>query len=144
MRYFLLISFLWLSGSSLVAQSTGNFMVGGGLDIVKTDNTGIAEKAQAGVELNYFLTRSFSFNTGFEVWSGGDDSLLIGMRWYPFRNAFLRFRGLIGVNDMALGGGLSWPLKTNLYLEGMTDLYVDAGEVGFRIGLAYLIRPSTK
>ena len=57
------------------------------------------------IGFNYFLIRKFSVSGGFEVWTGNDNnsSLVLGMRWYPLKKIFTRFRGLVGENDIAIG-----------------------------------------
>ncbi len=122
------------------AQSTKSFLIGAGLDVVKSDIDQFADKAQIGVELNYFLTRNFSVSGGFEIWSQGDDSFAIGMRWYPIKNVFTRFRGLLGANDVSFGIGFSKPLRNNFSIEGIGDFYADPGDVAARIGITYIIR----
>lgn len=139
---FLLFIFFISPAFHLHAQSTGNFMLGGGIDVIKSDINNIAEKAQFGAELNYFITRNFTVTGGVDIWTRGDDSFVLGMRWYPFNNFFLRFRGLIGANDNVVGAGISKPLDDHWLLDAMGDLYVDAGDVGFRVGIAYLFRPT--
>ena len=127
---------------STKAQTSSNIMIGGGLDLIKSDNNGLAEKVQTGLEANYFITRSFSVTGGFEIWSSNNDnnSLVLGLRWYPIQKVFLRFRGLVGQDDVGLGAGYAHVLNANWMLEGIGDYYIDRGEVGLRLGVAYVIR----
>lgn len=115
-------------------------MLGGGLDLIKSDNSGLFEKVQAGVELNYFVARHFAVGIGSEIWSENSNSFIMGARWYANENIFVRFRGLIGANDVALGAGYAKALTQYLRLEGMGDLYVGQADFGLRIGLSYVIK----
>jgi hypothetical protein len=121
------------------AQSTNDFMIGFGLDFLKTDFNAVGDKVQLGAELNYFLRNNFSVTGGFEFWSQDRNSLIIGMRWYPIDNAFVRFRGLLGENDLALGFGWSKALDRNFRFEAMGDYYT-TGDFAVRAGIAFVIR----
>lgn len=57
--FFILLIFLGL-GQYASAQSTSDILLGGGLDLIKTDNPGLFEKVQVGVEMNYFVARHFA------------------------------------------------------------------------------------
>ena len=114
-------------------------MVGVQLDIVKTDNSGIFDKAQFGAEVNYFVTKSFTGTTGFEIWTGDDVSFLIGARWYPTEDAFIRARGLIGENDLSIGGGWTKPINDRLRFEAIGDFYFKV-DFSIRVGLVYIVR----
>lgn len=122
------------------AQSTSDIMIGGGLDFIKTDNPGLFEKSQIGIEVNYFVVRHFAVGLGGEIWSNQKNSFAMGARWYANDNVFLKFKGLIGANDVALGGGYAKALTQYLRLEGMGDFYINSTEFGVRIGLAYVIK----
>jgi len=122
------------------AQSSGSFMIGVGGDVIKTDIRNFADKGQMGAELNYFIIRNFTVTGGFELWTAGRESFVLGMRYYPVKNLFARFRGLIGANQVDLGAGYSYPLNKNWKIEGIGDFYFDSSEFAFRIGVAYLIR----
>lgn len=139
-----LIGFLLLFplAVSIMAQTSSNIMVGGGVDLIKSDNNGFAEKIQTGLEANYFINRSFSVSGGFEFWSGNNNnnSLILGLRWYPIQKLFIRFRGLIGQDDVGLGAGYAHVLNANWRLEVIGDYYMDQGAAGFRLGVAYVIR----
>ena len=72
-----------------------------------------------------------------EYWSGNRQfSLTTGARWYPVEEAFIRFRGLLGANDFALGGGWSMPVKEKFRFEAMGDFYF-AGHITIRAGFTY-------
>ena len=138
-RNLLLVSILGL-GFTVGAQSTNDIMIGGGLDFIKTDNREVFDKAQLGVEANYFVVRHFAVTVGAEVWTRQDESFVMGARWYGVENVFVRFRGLIGDNDVAIGGGYSKPIGENLRLEAMGDFYVEATEFGIRVGVSYILK----
>ena len=143
-RQLLLSVFIFLAAQSLIAQSTNDFLISGGLDLIKTDNSKIFDKAQFGLEVNYFIQRRFSVGAGAELWTQGANSFVLGARWYPSDNIFLRFRGLIGYNDAALGVGYAKPLSKNFRIEGMADLYFKRPDFGLRAGVSYVINYVTK
>jgi hypothetical protein len=120
-------------------QIAGDYMVGLQMDIVKTDNTKIFDKAQFGAEVNYFVTKSFTGTTGFEIWTGDDVSFLIGARWFPTEDAFIRARGLIGENDLSIGGGWTKPINDRLRFEAIGDFYFKI-DFSIRAGLVYIVR----
>jgi len=121
-------------------QSTGSIMIGGGLDLLKSDINNIADKTQVGFEVNYFLLRNYSVTGGLEIWTRGNESFILGMRWYPVENIFARFRGLIGENpEVSLGAGYWRNIDDHWRFEGMADLYFQ-GDIAFRAGVAYLFR----
>ncbi len=64
----------------------------------------------------------------------------MGMRYYPLDNFFVRFRGLIGANDVALGGGWAKPINEKLRFEAIGDFYFGQTEFGIRAGIAYVIK----
>src|SRR5882672_11671601 len=115
-----------LSCYGLKAQSTHDVMVGGGLDVIKTDNEKVLDKVQLGFELNYFVTRRFAVGGGAEIWThknGNTSSFVMGMRLYMNDQFFARFRGLIGANDASLGVGWSKPINSNWRFEALGDFY---------------------
>lgn len=59
--YFYFSCFILLS-----AQSSSDILVSGGFDLIKTDNTKLIDKAQIGLEANYFVVRNFAAGRGFE------------------------------------------------------------------------------
>ncbi|MBX7126965.1 MAG: hypothetical protein K1X47_14820 [Cyclobacteriaceae bacterium] len=133
---FILLCARWCS-----AQSTHDILLGGGLDLLKTDNKELFKKTQVGVEANYFVVRHFSVGAGGEIWSTGQkSSFVMGVRWYANENIFVRFRGLIGANDAAIGGGYAWALNKALRAEAMGDYYLSSQKFGIRAGLSYVIR----
>lgn len=140
MRFFLIL--VLLSGLSLItkAQSTSDIMLSGEMDLIKTDNQDLFKKAQFGIEVNYFVARHFAVGLGGEFWTKQKDSFVMGARWYANENVFVRFRGLIGANDAAIGGGYAKALTEYLRLEGMGDFYLSSTEFGVRIGLSYVIK----
>lgn len=120
-------------------QSSNDIMVSGGFDLIKTDNYQAFDKVQVGFEANYFVIRHFSVGAGAEIWSKQKNSFVMGMRWYANDNIFVRFRGLIGANDAAIGAGYSKAINKDWRVDGMGDFYVDAGEFGLRLGVSYII-----
>jgi hypothetical protein len=140
MKKLLIVVFILGMVNWVSAQSTSDIMIGGGVDFIKTDNPGVFEKSQIGFEVNYFVVRHFAVGLGAEIWSNQKNSFAMGARWYANENVFLKFKGLIGANDVALGGGYAKALTQYLRLEGMGDFYVNNSEFGIRIGLAYVIK----
>ena len=140
-RLLVLLSLSLCIGSAAYAQSSNNIMIGGGLDLFKTDNNGIGEKAQIGLELNYFVVSKMALTGGVDFWNPGPTNLILGMRFYPVKPLFLRFRGLIRDNsDLSLGMGYSHALNKNWRLEGSGDYYFNQREFGLRMGVAYIFR----
>jgi hypothetical protein len=121
------------------AQSSNDIMVSGGFDLIKTDYNEAFGKVQIGFEANYFVIRHFSVGAGVDIWGKDKNSFVMGMRWYANDNIFVRFRGLIGANDAAVGGGYSKAINKDWRVDGMGDFYVDAGEFGLRLGVSYII-----
>lgn len=146
MRKLLILSLLLLALSAR-SQSTGDFMLGIGTDLLKTDIHEPFNKAQVGLELNYFVKKNFSATLGADIWSQGDDSFVVGMRWYFIDVSshsranyyFLRLRGLIGVNDVALGFGWARALTSTLRVEALGDYYFNS-EFAIRGGIAYVFK----
>jgi hypothetical protein len=136
------IAFIF-SVSFSYAQIAKDILVGGSFDVIKTDNNGFVKKAQLGIEGNYFLTRKFTVSAGFEFWTGDNVSLVLGGRWYPVDNVFVRARGLIGENDLAIGGGWAKPINENWRFEAMGDFYFKV-DFAIRIGAVYVIRMNPK
>lgn len=121
------------------AQIAKDLMVGASFDIIKTDNDKFLDKAQLGGEINYFFTRHITGTAGFEIWTGDEGSFVLGARWYPIEDAFIRARGLIGENDLSIGGGWAKPLNEKWKFEAIGDFYFE-GEFAIRIGGVYVIR----
>jgi hypothetical protein len=120
------------------AQSSNDLMVSGGIDLLKTDNNELFDKAQLGFEANYFAVRKFTITAGVELWTNRDESFVFGSRYYFTDNFFGRGRALIGENDFSLGAGGALVLKNNWRLELMGDFYFE-GEFALRTGVAYVI-----
>jgi len=137
-----IVLFAYFYSSTSKAQPTRDVLLGGGFDVYKTDHLDIASKVQIGVELNYFIIRNFSVTGGIEIWNGNEDnnSLVVGMRWYPLKNIFTRFRGFLGQDDLGLGAGYGYPLSKHWRIEGIADYYFDRDDFAFRIGMAYVFR----
>jgi hypothetical protein len=122
------------------AQSTHDVMVGGAMDLIKTDIKSAFNKAQFGFEANYFVVRHFAVGGGAEIWTTNQkNSFMMGMRWYANDHVFLRFRGLIGANDAALGLGYAKPINKNVLFESMGDFYF-TGKFGLRFGLSFILK----
>ncbi len=121
------------------AQSSNDLMITGGLDLIKTDNVKLFDKAQIGFELHYFVTRKFTTSAGMEIWTFQDESFVFGSRWYIHDNFFARGRALIGENDFSLGIGGVIPAQNNFRIEFMGDYYFRR-EFALRAGIAYIIR----
>jgi hypothetical protein len=130
------IFFAALNGSAQIAK---DFMVGGGFDLIKTDHDVFLKKGQFASEGHYFITRQFTLSSGLEIWTDEGISLTLGARWFPVDEAFVRMRGLIGENDLVIGGGWTKPITDKLRFEAMADFYFE-GEFGIRAGLMYVIR----
>jgi hypothetical protein len=116
-------------------------MVGVSGDLAKTDTDGLLKKAQIGTEINYFLHRKFTVSGGIDVWTGSDDkvSFIIGGRWFPTDDFFVRARGLVGQNDISIGGGWTQPVGENFKFEAIGDFYFK-GEFAIRVGINYVFR----
>jgi len=135
----LVIALLILSSSLSFSQSKVDLILGIHVDLVKTSNSVHFQRFQTRAEGHYFLHKKFSATGGIEYWSGNRQlSLTTGARWYPMEDAFIRFRGLLGANDFAVGGGWSMPVKENLRFEALSDFYF-AGHITIRVGFTYWI-----
>jgi hypothetical protein len=139
MKRFFLLSFFAIISVSSFSQIAKDFMVGASFDLIKADYDGFFQKVQAGAEVNYFFSRKFTGTGGVEFWTNDQTSAVIGARWYPSRDAFVRLRGLIGANDISIGGGWAKPVDENFKFEALGDYYFD-GQFAIRIGVAYVIR----
>jgi hypothetical protein len=122
-----------------MAQIAEDLMVGGHFDVVKTDYSNILEKVQFGAEVNYFAAKKITATAGFEYWTEEGISFLVGGRWYPRENAFVRVRGLVGANDLSIGGGWSKPINENLKFEAIGDFYFKF-DFAIRVGVVYIMR----
>src|SRR5690349_20943701 len=126
-----------LTSATAYSQIAKDWMVGASMDMVKSDYDAILEKVQMGAEVNFFLSRKITVTGGFEYWSAEGSSAVMGVRWYPIREAFLKMRGLIGANDVAIGGGWAKPLNESWRFESMVDFYFE-GNFAIRGGLVYI------
>jgi hypothetical protein len=122
-----------------IAQKARDWMGGINMDLVKSDYNGFFTRAQVGLEFNYFLSSKFTATAGVETWTRAKSSAVIGTRWYPTREAYIRARGLAGANLLSIGGGWLKPMSENLQFEAMTDLYSN-GYFSIRAGFAYFFR----
>lgn len=139
MKKYILIGLFLSSVSLSQAQIANDVMVGGGFDLIKTDYTSFFGKAQLGVEANYFITKDFTGTAGLEVWTAEQLSFVLGGRYYPMDELFVRARGLIGVNDLSIGAGWTKPIGEKLRLEAIADFYFDL-ELSVRVGVGYVFR----
>lgn len=121
------------------AQSVNDLLVGGSIDVIKSDIDNAFEKGQLGFEANYFATRDLSISAGAELWTDDNSSFAFGMRYYFNDQIFMRARGLIGDNDFSIGAGWVKPVWTDFRFEGLADFYFE-GTFAIRAGLAYIIR----
>lgn len=143
MRKILLLAFA-LTTLPSYSQIAKDIMIGSSLDLIKSNYDGLFEKIQLGAEMNYFISRKFTVTGGVEFWTQGEEiSLVMGARWYPVAEAFLRMRGLVGANDIALGGGWAKPLNESWKFEAIVDYYFN-GDIAIRAGFAYIIRRKTR
>lgn len=138
-HFFILTAFLiGITTSDLQAQ----YLFSVHADVYKTDNRDpfqFADKAQLGLEFNYFLYEQFSVTTGVEFWSNST-RFVPGMRFYPINPLFLRFRPLLGREvDYAFGAGYSRKLTDNFRLEGIADYYFERSNLAIRIGIGYTL-----
>lgn len=140
MKHVFGLTVLVLISLTTLAQSSNDFMVSGGLDLIKTDFNNPFEKAQIGLEANYFVVRNFSAGAGVEIWTDQKSSFIMGARWYPMDHVFVRFRGLIGANDAAVGGGWAKPLNENWRFEAIGDFFFGRTEFAVRAGVSYIIK----
>ena len=116
-------------------------MLGGGFDVLKTDNHTLLNKAQLGFEGHYFVDRRFAVGIGSEFWTTNQkSSFMMGARWYANDHVFVRFRGLIGDNDVSLGIGYAKPIDKNFRLEGLGDYYFNGAAFALRFGVGYILR----
>lgn len=134
--FLFLITITWAS----YGQSNNDIMIGGSFDLIKTNYSSFMDKAQIGLEANYFVVRHFAASGGVEFWTKDKSSFMMGMRWYPQDHIFVRLRGLIGTNDVSLGGGWAKPINDSWRFEAMGDFYVAETEFAIRAGLAYIIK----
>jgi hypothetical protein len=122
------------------SQIAKDFMIGGALDLIKTNQNGYLDRAQGGLEINYYFFEKFTGTSGFEYWTEDNEpSLVVGGRWFPVPEAYVRLRGLIGANDISIGGGWAKPYGENWRFEAIGDIYAE-GHIAIRAGIAYVFR----
>jgi hypothetical protein len=138
MKNLLALALLFCASLSC-AQSSNDLMLGASMDLLKTDNNNLLDKAQFGLEVNYFVIRKFTLTAGAEIWTKREASFVFGSRYYFTDYFFARGRALIGENDFSLGASGAIPLRNNWRLELMGDFYFE-GEFAVRSGIAYIIR----
>ena len=135
----IIITFLLTTSLAAFGQDAHDRLVVVQGDLVKTDNVTPFRKAQFGGEFHYFATSSIAANAGFEVWTDDEVSFSVGARWYPVNHAFVRVKGLIGENDLVIGGGWVVPLGNGFHFEASGDFYFKV-DFSIRAGIAYIIR----
>lgn len=138
-----MLMFLLAGRLSAIGQEAHDMMIVVQGDLVKTDNVNAFQKAQFGGEFHYFASSSITANAGFEIWTGNEFSFFIGARWYPVEHAFVRIKGLVGENDVALGGGWAIPINDQLRFEASGDFYFKVN-FAIRAGIAYRLPQSRK
>jgi hypothetical protein len=122
------------------SQSARDWMLGVNVDLIKSNQHGYFERTQAGAEVNYFLVKELTATGGLEYWTEQNQpSLVIGGRWYPVPEAYVRLRGLVGANDLSIGGGWAKPYRDQWRFEAMGDIYAD-GFIAIRAGFAYIFK----
>lgn len=115
-------------------------MLSSSIDLIKTNYSSFLDKGQIGLEANYFVVRHFAASGGVEIWTKQKSSFMMGMRWYASDHVFVRFRGLIGANDVSIGGGWVKPINDTWRFEAIGDFYVADTEFAIRAGLSYVIK----
>lgn len=137
--------FLLIAGfQKTTAQTTNDFLVAGGADVIRTDITKAFDKVQVGLEVNYFIKTGFAVGAGAEIRSKEREAFAIGVRWYPRENIFLRFRTLFGANDVSIGAGWVVPIDRNFRFEALGDLYFERPDFALRGGISYAINYWTR
>ncbi len=122
------------------SQIAHDYTFGLQVDLIKTNTADYFDRAQGGAEFNYYFSKKFTGTGGLEYWTSGNQlSAVLGARWYPINDAFIRFRGLIGANDLSFGAGWAKPLRDNWKFEAMGDFYFE-GQIAIRAGIQYVVR----
>lgn len=123
-------------------HTQAQFLFTAQFDAYKTDNRDpfeFVDKAQFGVEANYFLYDQLSVTAGLEIWTESF-RFVPGMRFYPIEPVFLRFRPLLGKEvDYAFGVGYARRITDNWRLEAMTDYYFEHSNLAIRFGVGYAL-----
>jgi hypothetical protein len=138
MRFLVLISILLLPFTAS-SQDHGDVLLGSHMDLIKSNNEGYFEGVQIGLEGNYFLDKKIAGTAGIEIWNRQGLSGVLGGRWYPTPDAYIRMRGLLGANDLSIGGGFAKPIGELIRIEAMSDFYFD-GNFTIRAGFAFLVK----
>ena len=132
--------FLSLCCALCFSQRAQRVMIAAHADLIKSDNDGFFEKVQTGVEGSFYFSRKFAVTGGMD-WRSADKAIIVlGARFCPIDEAFVRVRGLVK-EDLSFGGGFSRPLIDNLRIEAMADYYFE-GTIAIRAGLSYGIGKS--
>lgn len=134
----LLLFFILLYSQETQAQ----YLFTAQFDAYKTDNRDpfeFVDKAQFGVEVNYFLYDQLAMTGGLEIWTESV-RFVPGMRFYPINPVFLRFRPLLGKEiDYAFGVGYARKITDNWRVEAMTDYYFERSNLAIRFGVGYTL-----
>jgi hypothetical protein len=136
---FLFASVLFFCYATCFAQEKEDILLGSHMDLIKSNNDGFFEGVQIGLEGNYFVSEKFAATGGLEIWNREGLSAVVGARWYPTSDAYVRLRGLIGANDLSIGGGFAKPIGELIRIEAMTDFYFN-GTFTIRAGFAFLVK----
>jgi hypothetical protein len=139
MKYSFFLGLILALTAQANAQIAHDIILGAHADLMKTDHDELLRKAQFGMEGNYFITREFTATAGFDIWTADEISFIIGARWFPVEEAFVRARGYIGQNDLSIGAGWTRPLTPDFKFEAIGDFYFSV-DFAVRIGFVYVIR----
>ena len=131
--------FLLFVSATALAQEKEDILLGSHMDLIKSTNDGYFQGVQIGLEGNYFFSQKFAGTAGLEIWNREGLSAVIGGRWYPTGDAYIRVRGLVGANDFSVGGGFAKPIAELIRIEAMTDFYFE-GNFAIRAGFAFLLK----
>lgn len=139
LRTIFVVLFLFFALPNALGQGKGAIQLSAALDLFKTNNSGFAERTQTTIEGNYFFNSRISGTLGAEFWSARQTFFVIGTRFYPIDPVFIKLRALLSsYSDISLGMGYQHGISGNFKLEGGMDYYFDQGDLGIRVGLAYL------
>ena len=136
MQRIILLILLGAFPSIVGAQRAQRVMLSVQGDLIKSDNDGFFEKIQGGLEGSYYFSRKVAATGGVEWWTGSDEIFaVLGARFCPIDEAFIRARGLWG-KDFSIGGGFAKPLSDQIRIEAMADFYTQ-GHIAIRAGISY-------
>ncbi len=136
-KLFLCILVLMLAVKFSSAQRTP-LEIGFAVDLFKTDYEKFAQKNQIGIEANYFVADRFTITGGYEAWSEGDNSIVVGSRFHLISPLYIRFRGLIKSNsDLSFGAGYVQSFDSNWRLKFAGDYFLNNNEIAARMGIAF-------